>query len=103
MIPQDSAPCYHSTMRHPKLRYWIVSATLVCFNVGPMIALTVTFPAIPVWTTDRGVWTWEDRKSTRLNSSHTVISYAVFCLKKKKQRKTGRGKIQWVIKPDPRE
>src|SRR5260221_5887718 len=26
----------------------------------------------------------EDRKSTRLNSSHTVISYAVFCLKKKK-------------------
>src|SRR5438132_9334928 len=27
---------------------------------------------------------WEDRKSTRLNSSHTVISYAVFCLKKKK-------------------
>src|SRR5260221_5246400 len=27
----------------------------------------------------------EDRKSTRLNSSHTVISYAVFCLKKKKR------------------
>src|SRR5260221_6146150 len=26
----------------------------------------------------------KDRKSTRLNSSHTVISYAVFCLKKKK-------------------
>src|SRR5256885_8743275 len=26
----------------------------------------------------------EDRKSTRLNSSHLVISYAVFCLKKKK-------------------
>src|SRR5436190_13401457 len=29
----------------------------------------------------------EDRKSTRLNSSHTVISYAVFCLKKKKKKK----------------
>src|SRR5215211_8108409 len=28
-----------------------------------------------------------DRKSTRLNSSHTVISYAVFCLKKKKKQK----------------
>src|SRR5256885_12160136 len=27
-----------------------------------------------------------DRKSTRLNSSHLVISYAVFCLKKKKER-----------------
>src|SRR5260221_1663279 len=30
-----------------------------------------------------------DRKSTRLNSSHTVISYAVFCLKKKNQRALG--------------
>src|SRR5438034_8568664 len=29
----------------------------------------------------------KDRKSTRLNSSHTVISYAVFCLKKKKKKK----------------
>src|SRR5260221_7284032 len=28
----------------------------------------------------------QDRKSTRLNSSHTVISYAVFCLKKKKKK-----------------
>src|SRR5256885_11828749 len=31
----------------------------------------------------RKLWP-EDRKSTRLNSSHLVISYAVFCLKKKK-------------------
>src|SRR5256885_4691577 len=30
----------------------------------------------------------QDRKSTRLNSSHLVISYAVFCLKKKKKKKT---------------
>src|SRR2546426_9347149 len=30
----------------------------------------------------------EDRKSTRLNSSHLVISYAVFCLKKKKKRRS---------------
>src|SRR5256885_4759504 len=29
-----------------------------------------------------------DRKSTRLNSSHLVISYAVFCLKKKKKKST---------------
>src|SRR3989440_4219942 len=32
----------------------------------------------------------EDRKSTRLNSSHDQISYAVFCLKKKKKKKTQR-------------
>src|SRR2546426_3450469 len=31
-----------------------------------------------------------DRKSTRLNSSHLVISYAVFCLKKKKTNRTRR-------------
>src|SRR5260221_5505951 len=32
----------------------------------------------------------KDRKSTRLNSSHTVISYAVFCLKKKQSLATTR-------------
>src|SRR5947207_5219610 len=36
--------------------------------------------------TPRGHHHGRDRKSTRLNSSHTVISYAVFCLKKKKKR-----------------
>src|SRR5690606_40902239 len=33
-----------------------------------------------------GVFVWLDRKSTRLNSSHVKISYAVFCLKKKKKQ-----------------
>src|SRR5689334_23592578 len=32
-------------------------------------------------------WSGEDRKSTRLNSSHSSISYAVFCLKKKRKRR----------------
>src|SRR2546430_17481591 len=31
---------------------------------------------------------WRDRKSTRLNSSHSQISYAVFCLKKKKKKES---------------
>src|SRR5438105_9301046 len=35
----------------------------------------------------------EDRKSTRLNSSHEWISYAVFCLKKKKKNKEKRTSI----------
>src|SRR3954449_2511451 len=34
-----------------------------------------------------------DRKSTRLNSSHTLISYAVFCLKKKKTQNNHRHHI----------
>src|SRR5437588_1001773 len=35
-----------------------------------------------------------DRKSTRLNSSHTVISYAVFCLKKKKKKKQELNEVE---------
>src|SRR5256885_3192218 len=38
----------------------------------------------PILVRPAGNDTYEDRKSTRLNSSHLVISYAVFCLKKKK-------------------
>src|SRR5436309_9921211 len=39
-------------------------------------------PFRPHWTGLKG----SDRKSTRLNSSHVKISYAVFCLKKKKKK-----------------
>src|SRR5688572_31062830 len=39
----------------------------------------------------------QDRKSTRLNSSHSQISYAVFCLKKKKGRRSG-GWFEPVLK-----
>src|SRR2546426_8354009 len=51
-----------------------VGIVLVSAGYSPAVARTVNveFTAI------------EDRKSTRLNSSHLVISYAVFCLKKKK-------------------
>src|SRR5215211_8293125 len=35
-----------------------------------------------------------DRKSTRLNSSHTVISYAVFCLKKKRKGRSSKSQAQ---------
>src|SRR5690625_6759914 len=37
----------------------------------------------PVWVPRRRAVRFRDRKSTRLNSSHVAISYAVFCLKKK--------------------
>src|SRR2546427_6086728 len=48
----------------------------------------------------RGGSTDTDRKSTRLNSSHSQISYAVFCLKKKKKNKkqqTGRRYIECTL------
>src|SRR2546429_4539114 len=43
-----------------------------------------------------------DRKSTRLNSSHGYISYAVFCLKKKKQSHDMNARIHVMIKPQNR-
>src|SRR5690349_23828538 len=58
------------------------------------IALTVTNPqliesldmSVPHHGLSRLAHAGEDRKSTRLNSSHVEISYAVFCLKKKKKK-----------------
>src|SRR5690606_41724994 len=45
-----------------------------------------TQPPPPQWEADAEKWQPpKDRKSTRLNSSHVKISYAVFCLKKKKK------------------
>src|SRR2546422_2821998 len=44
-------------------------------------AAVISLPRSQVEMTD---WDLADRKSTRLNSSHGYISYAVFCLKKKK-------------------
>src|SRR2546430_11377794 len=46
--------------------------------------LSVTLPSNPLITCARRSSGRVDRKSTRLNSSHSQISYAVFCLKKKK-------------------
>src|SRR2546427_727322 len=55
-------------------------------------AASAARPALPwklVWSISNVVLLpVRDRKSTRLNSSHSQISYAVFCLKKKKKKKT---------------
>src|SRR5688572_31459122 len=45
------------------------------------------FTSVPAVTQDDHDSTFVDRKSTRLNSSHSQISYAVFCLKKKIKKK----------------
>src|SRR2546430_8939152 len=51
-----------------------------------------TTPTRPMATLVTGP-TRADRKSTRLNSSHSQISYAVFCLKKKKKKKRDNIKL----------
>src|SRR5256885_5879199 len=49
-------------------------------------SMRVSFPGLRSFSRNSSVWLDPDRKSTRLNSSHLVISYAVFCLKKKKKK-----------------
>src|SRR5205807_5448482 len=53
-------------------------AAVITLRVNGMPRTVDVPPDMPV------LWVLRDRKSTRLNSSHLVISYAVFCLKKKK-------------------
>ena len=81
-----------------KLGVQVVVAAVLFFSKGRGIGNFLGFEVH--WSIDLLIWVvWtvgiinafnliEDRKSTRLNSSHVVISYAVFCLKKKKQNKT---------------
>src|SRR5690554_7582824 len=52
---------------------WLVSFSLS--SIPDLVALLIYMVLVPIL----------DRKSTRLNSSHVRISYAVFCLKKKKK------------------
>src|SRR3712207_8161852 len=55
----------------------------------PLLTLLVVLPlvgAVALWALPAGLRSRADRKSTRLNSSHANISYAVFCLKKKNQK-----------------
>src|SRR3712207_5025067 len=65
----------------------MVPSYIIAQMLGAMLgAALVWITYLPHWskTEDPAV---KDRKSTRLNSSHANISYAVFCLKKKKQKK----------------
>src|SRR5471030_3490869 len=62
-----------------------------------LFAMDATASREPTWDHACGIQ-GEDRKSTRLNSSHLGISYAVFCLKKKKQtKKVDECKIKYII------
>src|SRR5690606_40758084 len=52
--------------------------------LGAILAALAAPPIAVAWSWQWAVVLLTDRKSTRLNSSHVKISYAVFCLKKKK-------------------
>src|SRR5204862_7133909 len=60
---------------------------LPIFPTAVLALLPITLPQGNYDEQRRARQLEEDRKSTRLNSSHVEISYAVFCLKKKKERR----------------
>src|SRR5207248_7626019 len=84
----DALPIFAQLRACPRYSPWkrgIIFGTLV---VPPESwnSSTSRGPIVTAFTRSRAL---TDRKSTRLNSSHRTISYAVFCLKKKKYNRRG--------------
>src|SRR3989442_11691263 len=88
--------CEDTSIAAPRAPRSTSAASVACRSIGPGV---VRFPASLGTDEPAG-----DRKSTRLNSSHVRISYAVFCLKKKKrsfgQIQVAAARVQeyWPIK-----
>src|SRR5438034_7386613 len=72
---------YHLTRRYIS---WVIVFNFYALTGSAAVALIGVAAHDHQLTLTLVVGALLDRKSTRLNSSHTVISYAVFCLKKKK-------------------
>src|SRR5690554_7225422 len=74
----------YTVVNHTEAVSYVFDGVQVGYNIGNLI----TFFDLELKHTElgrnRGHVHTQDRKSTRLNSSHVRISYAVFCLKKKK-------------------
>src|SRR5688572_31979856 len=79
----------------------LTDATITLTTSRPLAASTLVADSFSVTTFDNATgWSdvdidsvaQQDRKSTRLNSSHSQISYAVFCLKKKKKKQKQKRK-----------
>src|SRR5262245_12251352 len=79
-------PRLHIVLHQPEIPYNTGSVGRTCVAVGAKLWLVrpLGFRVDDYYLRRAGLDYWEqDRKSTRLNSSHLGISYAVFCLKKK--------------------
>src|SRR2546426_2644048 len=84
------AACFGRGGTHPNTAdisgAWQYTEAFTDLTDGISCADTGTYQMVQNGTTFTGTYAQRgDRKSTRLNSSHLVISYAVFCLKKKKE------------------
>jgi len=94
---QPPDPCERKQLSTQLVRVLIIAAGALAFKAyaqdlpkpaaQALRAAGVPASAVSLWVQEIGAPrpTLADRKSTRLNSSHQIISYAVFCLKKKKK------------------
>src|SRR5437763_3664460 len=73
----DALPIY----RCPGSAQWAASGVAMYSHAAARLGWAACGFGLVIWALHFVVWA--DRKSTRLNSSHRCISYAVFCLKKK--------------------
>src|SRR5207244_2634259 len=81
-----------------RLFSWRALGVFALIALPWFIAVSIRIPAFPYYVVVRetlqrvatGTFHRTDRKSTRLNSSHQIISYAVFCLKKKNEKEETR-------------
>src|SRR2546427_2168380 len=82
--PRSTLFPYTTLFRSPHILLCVLNIPSTCFvlqNAESVVTVSVRS-------------TETDRKSTRLNSSHSQISYAVFCLKKKKKNNINKVKIE---------
>src|SRR5437667_12884074 len=75
--------------------YIILVGKGVASGYAPLGAVLVSARVVAAF--ERGSGAFIDRKSTRLNSSHITISYAVFCLKKKKKKNNIKIKEKTIL------
>src|SRR2546430_7313327 len=86
--PRSTLFPYTTLFRSPLQRYLggsSESAVFLTQLAGPQSSKAAIKLVPEGVSADLQLSLWRDRKSTRLNSSHSQISYAVFCLKKKTQ------------------
>src|SRR3712207_7477568 len=84
-----STPAHEGPTHHAVIELWTYTFPLAAADEARLASELRTIPPLLRQAREnlvgnaRELWLAGDRKSTRLNSSHANISYAVFCLKKK--------------------
>src|SRR5438309_5177229 len=90
LFNKPSRPEIYTLSLHDALPIWLVKGARIEREINLYSSLVLEdLNALAHAFDKKNAWA-RDRKSTRLNSSHSSISYAVFCLKKKTNQRTAR-------------